>query len=236
MMLARGVVVSHETIRAWCAKFGQTYANGLRRRRARPGDKWHLDDVFIKIGEKTPYLWRAVDQHGERAGHSGHLPAGRHGCDQVLSQAAEGPGICAPGAGHRQARQLPNGASAGVALGGASPVEVSEQSGRELPPAHPSPGTSDEEVHLSRARATVPLRVQRDIPALPTPPPPNSPPRNTGTRWAPDSAPGTRSRARPRQSPEHRSRDRLGCPAQVPRIHRRPEARQIDNALLSVNS
>jgi putative transposase len=64
MMLQRGVVVSHETVRQWCAKFGQTYANGLRRRRPRPGDKWHLDEVFIKIGGKTHYLWRAVDQHG----------------------------------------------------------------------------------------------------------------------------------------------------------------------------
>ena len=43
MMMARGVVVSYETIRAWCRTFGQTYANGLRRRRHRPGDKWHLD-------------------------------------------------------------------------------------------------------------------------------------------------------------------------------------------------
>ena len=64
MMLARGVVVSHETIRQWCRKFGQTYANGLRRRRPRPGDKWHLDEVFIKINGKTHYLWRAVDQDG----------------------------------------------------------------------------------------------------------------------------------------------------------------------------
>ncbi|MBV9140195.1 MAG: IS6 family transposase [Pseudonocardiales bacterium] len=64
MMLERGIVVSHETIRQWCAKFGQTYANALRRRRARPGDKWHLDEVFIKIGGKTHYLWRAVDQQG----------------------------------------------------------------------------------------------------------------------------------------------------------------------------
>ena len=63
MMLERGVVVSHETIRAWCQKFGQTYANGLRRRRRpHPGDKWHLDEVFIKIHGKTHYLWRAVDQ------------------------------------------------------------------------------------------------------------------------------------------------------------------------------
>ncbi|MBV9032708.1 MAG: IS6 family transposase [Pseudonocardiales bacterium] len=64
MMLQRGIVVSHETLRQWCAKFGQTYANALRRRRARPGDKWHLDEVFIKIQGKTHYLWRAVDQHG----------------------------------------------------------------------------------------------------------------------------------------------------------------------------
>jgi putative transposase len=64
MMLARGIVVCHETIRQWCHKFGQAYANGLRRRRARPGDKWHLDEVFIKINGKTHYLWRAVDQDG----------------------------------------------------------------------------------------------------------------------------------------------------------------------------
>ena len=64
MMLARGVIVSHESIRAWAAKFGQAYANSLRRRRGRPGDRWHLDEVFIKIAGKTHYLWRAVDQHG----------------------------------------------------------------------------------------------------------------------------------------------------------------------------
>jgi putative transposase len=64
MMMERGVVVSHETIRQWCQKFGQTYANRLRRRRPRPGDKWYLDEVFITIHGKTHYLWRAVDQDG----------------------------------------------------------------------------------------------------------------------------------------------------------------------------
>jgi putative transposase len=64
MMAERGVIVSYETIRQWCQKFGQTYANGLRRRRARPGDKWHLDEIFIKINGQVHYLWRAVDQHG----------------------------------------------------------------------------------------------------------------------------------------------------------------------------
>ena len=64
MMAHRGVTVSYKTIHQWCRKFGQTYANALRRRRARPGDKWHLDEVFIKIAGKTHYLWRAADQHG----------------------------------------------------------------------------------------------------------------------------------------------------------------------------
>jgi putative transposase len=64
MMLQRGIIVSHETIRQWCATFGQTYANGLRRRRARPGDKWHLDEVFITINGRHHYRWRAVDQNG----------------------------------------------------------------------------------------------------------------------------------------------------------------------------
>ncbi|MCX4784412.1 IS6 family transposase [Streptomyces sp. NBC_01264] len=64
MMLERGVIVSYETVRRWCLKFGQAYANALRRRRPQPGDKWHLDEVFIKINGAWKYLWRAVDQNG----------------------------------------------------------------------------------------------------------------------------------------------------------------------------
>ncbi|MFF3787444.1 IS6 family transposase [Streptomyces sp. NPDC001933] len=64
LMLERGVIVSHETVRRWCAKFGQAYANGLRRKRPRHGDKWHLDEVFIKINGELKYLWRAVDADG----------------------------------------------------------------------------------------------------------------------------------------------------------------------------
>ncbi|MEV6957463.1 IS6 family transposase [Streptomyces sp. NPDC051183] len=64
MMLERGVIVSYETVRRWCLKFGQAYANALRRRRPQPGDKWHLDEVFVKIGGVQKYLWRAVDADG----------------------------------------------------------------------------------------------------------------------------------------------------------------------------
>jgi len=46
LLAERGVIVTYETIRQWCQKFGQVYANALRRRRPRPGDKWHLDEVL----------------------------------------------------------------------------------------------------------------------------------------------------------------------------------------------
>ena len=64
MMAVRGVQLTYETVRAWCRKFAQTYANQIRRRRPQPGDKWHLDEVVLKINGKTSYLWRAVDQQG----------------------------------------------------------------------------------------------------------------------------------------------------------------------------
>ena len=64
LMAARGIVLTYETIRQWCQKFGQHSANQLRRRRAQTGDKWHLDEVFLTIKGKRHYLWRAVDQHG----------------------------------------------------------------------------------------------------------------------------------------------------------------------------
>jgi putative transposase len=64
LLAERGVIVTYETIRAWCAKFGPTYAAGLRRRRGHPSDKWHLDEVQLKIKGKRHWLWRAVDKHG----------------------------------------------------------------------------------------------------------------------------------------------------------------------------
>ena len=64
LLAERGIVVSYETIRRWCKKFGQSFANRLRRRRPRPRDKWRLDEVFIRIQGVQHYLWRAADQRG----------------------------------------------------------------------------------------------------------------------------------------------------------------------------
>jgi putative transposase len=64
LMAARGIILTYEAVRYWCRKFGQAYANRLRHRRPRPGDKWHLDEVFLTLQGKRYYLWRAVDQDG----------------------------------------------------------------------------------------------------------------------------------------------------------------------------
>src|SRR3978361_534813 len=64
LLAARGIMVSHETVRQWALKFGQAFANQIRRRLPCAGDKWHLDEVAIKIAGVKHWLWRAVDQTG----------------------------------------------------------------------------------------------------------------------------------------------------------------------------
>jgi putative transposase len=64
LLFARGIMVTYEAIRKWCRKFGQSYANELRHRRPRPGNKWHLDEVFLTINGERHYLRRAVHQDG----------------------------------------------------------------------------------------------------------------------------------------------------------------------------
>jgi putative transposase len=64
LLLEHGVVVTYEAIRKWYRKFSQQYANQLCRRRPQPGDKWHMDEVFLTIKDEHHYLWQAVDQDG----------------------------------------------------------------------------------------------------------------------------------------------------------------------------
>ena len=64
ILAERGVCISYETIWRWGKKFGVNFAGRLRRRRPRPGDKWLLDEVFIRIHGVQHYLWQAVDQNG----------------------------------------------------------------------------------------------------------------------------------------------------------------------------
>ena len=65
IMVARGVILTYETIRDWASKFGGTYAKRMRSRAVRPGDHWYLVEVYLSINGKFHYMWRAVDQDGE---------------------------------------------------------------------------------------------------------------------------------------------------------------------------
>ena len=150
LMLARGAIVSYETIRQWCAKFGPTYARALRRRRPRAGDKWHLDEVFVKINGEGHYLWRA-------AGQDGNVLA-------ILVQSRRDAKAArrSYGVAHREMiRSVEH-----------RQIEVPEQPGGELPPAHPAARPRDEGLPLTRRCSAVPLGLQRDLAALPAPPPP----------------------------------------------------------------
>ncbi len=65
LLAQRGVIVSCESIRRWCFKFGPRFRRSLNRREGRLGDTWHVGEVFIRIQRKVHYLWRAVDQDGD---------------------------------------------------------------------------------------------------------------------------------------------------------------------------
>jgi putative transposase len=65
LLAQRGIEVSYETIRCWTIKFGPLIARRLKKRRAAPTPRWHLDEMVCWIGGKRMYLWRAVDDEGE---------------------------------------------------------------------------------------------------------------------------------------------------------------------------
>src|ERR1700758_349622 len=65
LLAERGLEVSYETVRRWVLKFGPVIVRRLRRRRPRPSDRWHLDEMVVRIAGKRMYLWRAVDHEGE---------------------------------------------------------------------------------------------------------------------------------------------------------------------------
>ena len=75
MLAARGIVVSHESVRQWARKFGQAFANQIRRRLPRPGDKWHLDEVVITHRRQETLVVAGGRPGRRRARRAGAEPA-----------------------------------------------------------------------------------------------------------------------------------------------------------------
>ncbi|HEV2364064.1 MAG TPA: DDE-type integrase/transposase/recombinase, partial [Caulobacteraceae bacterium] len=70
LLFERGIDICHETVRLWWNRFGPMFAGDIRRKRgqhmrAYTHWKWHLDEVYVKVGGQMRYLWRAVDHEGE---------------------------------------------------------------------------------------------------------------------------------------------------------------------------
>src|SRR5438105_3218146 len=65
LLAERGLDISYETVRRWILKFGPVIARKLRQRRPRPSDRWHLEEMVVRIAGTQMYLWRSVDHEGE---------------------------------------------------------------------------------------------------------------------------------------------------------------------------
>lgn len=65
LLFQRGIDVSHETVRAWCIRFGPDIAEHIKRRSRPRGRTWHLDEVRLVMGGVVHWLWRALDENGE---------------------------------------------------------------------------------------------------------------------------------------------------------------------------
>jgi putative transposase len=158
MLAARGIEISHETVRQWTMKFGQDYANQIRRRLPVPGDKWRLDEAVINIAGRKHWLWRAVDQHGTvLRPYSGPEPPQ---CESRQAPAAKAP----QEVGHRpacddhgQAGQLWCGQARDHAGCRALTASRLEQPCGEQSPAYPATRTHHEELQISRSGPTIPL-------------------------------------------------------------------------------
>ena len=106
LLAERGLDISYETVRRWVLKFGPAIARRLRRHRPRPSDRWHLDEMVVRIAGKRMYLWRAVDDEGEVLDMLVQRPTRRSGGAAADAQAAQEARLRAEIAGHRQAALL----------------------------------------------------------------------------------------------------------------------------------
>ena len=150
-MASRGIFVTYESIRQWTLKFGQTYANALRRRQPKRGDKWHLDEVVLTFKGAQPLPVACGRSAGAYARCAGAAPARPTGRQTLLSQAAQGAAVRAAGAGHGQVQELWRGQGADHAGCRASAAQGAQQSGRSLAPADPATRAADAAIQIAGA-------------------------------------------------------------------------------------
>jgi hypothetical protein len=149
LLTERGILVSYETVRQWCQRFGPDYTRHLKRRQGRLGDTWFLDEVFVTINGQRQYLWRAVDQDGNMI-------------DILVQPRRDG---CAARRFFRRLlksqRQEPCRLSGHHTLRRARHSPIREQSCGGLASTDPTTGASDARLPITRPRAALPVRSRR---------------------------------------------------------------------------
>ncbi|MEU7873501.1 IS6 family transposase [Dactylosporangium sp. NPDC049140] len=65
LLLERGVEVDHVTVFRWVQRFTQLLADAARFCRHAPGDRWFVDETYVKVGGVWRYVYHAVDQYGQ---------------------------------------------------------------------------------------------------------------------------------------------------------------------------
>lgn len=148
LMAKYGVQLTYETIREWCQKFGPLYAAQLRKKRARVGSKWHLDEVFLKMNGFQHYRWRAVDQNGATIDILVQPKRDRLAALRFFRKASPGSSESAARHRHRQAAKLCCREADDLAGGRASAKPLSQQPGRERASTHPCARTADKTLSI----------------------------------------------------------------------------------------
>jgi hypothetical protein len=65
LLLERGVEVDHVTVFRWVQQFTPLLVDAARFTRHAPGDRWFVDQTYLKVGGAWRYVYRAIDQHGQ---------------------------------------------------------------------------------------------------------------------------------------------------------------------------
>ncbi len=159
LMAMRGVTLTYETVRDWCRKFGQTFANNLRRRSPRLGDRWHLDEVFITINGRVHYLWRAVDQDGDVLDILVQSRRNKKAATRFFRKLLKGLQYVPRVIITDKLKSYSAAKALDHAMSGASPAQRVEQPCRELTSTDQSTREGDAEVQVNQAGTTVPVSL-----------------------------------------------------------------------------
>ena len=92
LLAERGIIVTYESVRQWCQKFGPSYARKLKKRQVHLVRTWHMDEGCVTIQGEQQYLWRAVDQGGNVIDILMQRRRNRHSAERFFRRVLKGQG------------------------------------------------------------------------------------------------------------------------------------------------